>query len=383
MAQAAATILQEINGLYVAVYGRAADGPGLDYWCGTLGVSTSAAATTAVTPAQQTALGQAFVNTQSSFFTTTYGALTDIQFVQALYVNIGGNTGDATGVQYWFNQLQLSEAAGNSVTAARAGMVGLFVDQMISIDLTVGAAALGLSASDYAAAVARQQQMQNKITVSQYYADELRLPNGGVLVAATTSSPAYAAAQDAVANVTNNAQSVVTAEGAIAAAVAANSLAPIVALVTTPPTGTTFALTAGIDAPGVGAFAAGPILGNNNLVIGTFNAPAGQVATYNAGDNIVGPAAGVGNALTLADLGAGGTGTPLTTAATVSNMQILNIVSGEAITANAATSPAGFTGLLQLNATVSTVAGGNGSTITAAGTTNIAFTDTNLNGLSI
>ena len=98
MAQAQATILQEINGLYVAVYGRAADGPGITYWCGTLGVSVAAAALTQVTLPQQIALGQAFVNTQSTYFLTLYPTtMNDITFVQQLYTNIGGNTGDAGG----------------------------------------------------------------------------------------------------------------------------------------------------------------------------------------------------------------------------------------------------------------------------------------------
>jgi hypothetical protein len=108
---------------------KAADGPGIDYWCGTLGVTTAAASTTLVTLAQQTALGQAFVNTQSTYFTGLYGGLTDIQFVQALYMNIGGNTGDAGGIQYWFSLLQAAEGASPTaaqIQAARAGIVGQF-----------------------------------------------------------------------------------------------------------------------------------------------------------------------------------------------------------------------------------------------------------------
>lgn len=103
MNQAPATVLQEINGLYVALYGRAADGPGINYWIAQLqafdpAVTSANAATLAISVANETYLGQQFVKTQSSYFNTQYGSLSDLQFVQALYVNIGGNTGDANGI---------------------------------------------------------------------------------------------------------------------------------------------------------------------------------------------------------------------------------------------------------------------------------------------
>ena len=84
-----------------------------------------------------------------------------------------------------------------------------------------------------------------------------------------------------------------------------------------------------------------------------------------------------GNALNLVDLG-----TSTTTAAnlatslsavTISGIQTVNILSGEAVNANTASSPAGFTGLTQLNVTEAN--NGVASTITAAATTNISVTD--------
>jgi hypothetical protein len=369
MAQAQATILQEINGLYVAVYGRAADGPGINYWCGTLGVSVAAASTTPVTLAQQTALGQAFVNTQSTYFLTLYPAtMNDITFVQALYTNIGGNTGDAGGVAYWFSLLQAAEAGGASAINARAAIVGQFTYGLLSTDLTVGAAALGLSASDYAAAVARQAEFQNKISVSQFYANESNGPNGSILVAASTSSAAFTAAQEVVAGVTNNPSTVTAADAAISAAVAQNSLAPITTFASTPPVGSIFTLTTGVDAAGLGAFVS-PITGNNNLVIGTNS-------TLTPGDQIIAPVGGTGNTLTLADAGVGGAYNPTNIAgATVSNISIFNIASSEAVTANTATGSEGFTGLTALNV-ISTDGGANVDTITAAATTAVTVTDT-------
>jgi hypothetical protein len=372
MAQAQATILQEINGLYVAVYGRAADGPGITYWCGTLGVSVAAAALTQVTLPQQIALGQAFVNTQSTYFLTLYPTtMNDITFVQQLYTNIGGNTGDAGGIAYWFSLLQAAEGPAPTaaqITAARAAIVGQFTYGLLSTDLTVGAAALGLSASDYAAAVARQAEFQNKISVSQFYADESNGPNGGILVAASTSSAAFTAAQEIVAGVTNNASTVTAADAAISAAVAADSLTPITTFASTPPVGTIFTLTTGVDAAGLGAFVS-PITGNNNLVIGTNS-------TLTPGDQIIAAAGSTGNTLTLADAGVGGAYNPTNIAGvTVSNISTFNIASSEAVTANTATGSEGFTGLTALNV-ISTDGGANVDTITAAATTSVTVTDT-------
>jgi hypothetical protein len=239
MAQAQATVLQEINGLYVALYGRAADGPGLNYWVSLLSahdpaVTSANASTLALSAADAMYLGQQFVNTQSSYFNTQYGGLTDSQFVQALYVNVGGNTGNAAGIAYWLNLLTAAEASGQTAQNARAGLVGQFAHDMLSIDLTVGAAALGLSASDYAAAVARQQQFQNKELVSQNYAIESSLPGLGgaanVLLAPMTSSAGFAAAINAIPGVTSDVATVTAAETAIAASVVAGNLNAIMAL---------------------------------------------------------------------------------------------------------------------------------------------------------
>ena len=84
-----------------------------------------------------------------------------------------------------------------------------------------------------------------------------------------------------------------------------------------------------------------------------------------------------GNVLNLVDLGtehdtAANLATSLS-AVTISGIQTVNILSGEAVNANTASSPAGFTGLTQLNVTEAN--NGVASTITAAATTNISVTD--------
>jgi NRPS condensation-like uncharacterized protein len=61
-------------------------------------------------------LGQAFVNSQASFFNQTYASLTDSQFINALYVNIGGNAGDSGGVTYWYRATKRMRTRAGSMT---------------------------------------------------------------------------------------------------------------------------------------------------------------------------------------------------------------------------------------------------------------------------
>jgi hypothetical protein len=133
-----------------------------------------------------------------------------------------------------------------------------------------------------------------------------------------------------------------------------------------PAGGQTFALTIGVDNPSLTA--------NNNTINGTFNGSFANPATLSPGDALLGGTT-TGNALNLVDLGTNGTGNLANalSAVTISGVQTINILSGEAVVANIASSPAGFAGLTQLNVTESN--NGANSTITAAATTNISVTD--------
>src|SRR5665647_2827053 len=117
------SVQQKIFGLYAALYNRAAEYPGYAYWVGVIGqqsdatgVTVANAGSAAITLNDANILGQAFVNTQATYFNQIYGSLTDSAFIGTLYTNIGGNTGDPGGVAYWANLLQQVEGA-NSTTA--------------------------------------------------------------------------------------------------------------------------------------------------------------------------------------------------------------------------------------------------------------------------
>ena len=83
--------------------------------------------------------------------------MTNTQFVDALYTNLGGQLGNSAGTAYWVGLLNAGES--------RAQLVAQFVQTFQTVDLSSQAAS-GLSATDYATALARQQTFDDKITVS-------------------------------------------------------------------------------------------------------------------------------------------------------------------------------------------------------------------------
>jgi probable HAF family extracellular repeat protein len=228
------SVQQEVLGLYAALYNRAADFPGYSFWVGmdgqqsdSGGVTVANAGTTAVTLNDAQVLGQGFVNTQATFFNQTYASLTDSQFINALYVNIGGNAGDPGGVAYW--QGLLAQAEGSNPTAAqiqaaRAGLVGQFVHDLIDFDLTPGAAALGLTAAQYQQAQTREAAINDKIAVSLAYSNISQQTGGSILDAHSVGDAAYNAAVAVIQNVASEPTAVTAAVLGINTAVAAQNL---------------------------------------------------------------------------------------------------------------------------------------------------------------
>jgi probable HAF family extracellular repeat protein len=228
------SVQQEVLGLYAALYNRAADFPGYSFWVGmdgqqsdSGGVTVANAGTTAVTLNDAQVLGQGFVNTQATFFNQTYASLTDTQFINALYVNIGGNAGDPGGVAYW--QGLLAQAEGSNPTAAqiqaaRAGLVGQFVHDLIDYDLTPGAAALNLTAAQYQQAQTRQTAINDKIAVSLAYSNISQQTGGTILDAHSVGDAAYNEAVAVIQNVASDPTAVTAAILGINTAVAAQNL---------------------------------------------------------------------------------------------------------------------------------------------------------------
>lgn len=203
----AVTVKQEVAALYSAIFNRAPDQAGLEFWVNAIEGGDSLV---------QAAEGF----TQHPVFAETYAGLTNIEFVQQLYVNVLGSAGDAKGIQFWTDKL----AAG----ASKGQVVAEFVQGSLSIDLDALLASGELSQAEYDAAVVRQDSLTNKANVGVYFAEtfgaasNLSADTDTTTKAGLESDPAYLASQAAIANVTNSAASVTAAQGRIDVAVGTN-----------------------------------------------------------------------------------------------------------------------------------------------------------------
>jgi probable HAF family extracellular repeat protein len=193
------TIQQEIAGLYAAVYNRTADASGVQYWDNVVaqqpdasGVTVASAANTPISTSDASLLGQLFVATQSAYFSQTYGNLNDSDFVNALYLNMGGQNAETpSAIAYWQNIIQTGEASGLSVQNARAAMVGQFVHDLIDVDLTQWTTLL--TPSELETTILRQAVVNNKLAVSLAYVAASANPNGSFLNAHVVGDAAFQA----------------------------------------------------------------------------------------------------------------------------------------------------------------------------------------------
>lgn len=194
---ATATNAQIIAGLYAAFFDRAPDAAGLSYW-------------------ETQFTGTATVNTIASLFAahpvfeTTYGAMTDVEFVNAIYLNVLGAAGDANGVDYWVGQLK------NGGADARANFVAKFVNDALTVDLSTFT---NLTAAELAVAQSRQDTLTNKVNVGLYFAEKFGAASNITTTGDITKDPAYLAAQAAIKNVTADDSSVAAAQGRVDVAV--------------------------------------------------------------------------------------------------------------------------------------------------------------------
>lgn len=114
----------QVQQLYVAYLGRAADKAGLDYWLNELNGSTTAPATLTLEN-----LRANFVNEQPEY-TAAYAGLTRSETVSKIYLQLFGHSADAAGLAYWttgggatVNTDQLLVAFVNGASATDAKIV--------------------------------------------------------------------------------------------------------------------------------------------------------------------------------------------------------------------------------------------------------------------
>jgi len=201
---AVVTNQQSVAALYTAIFNRAPDLAGLNFWTTQLNAGTSFAS-----------IAAGFA--QHEVFTTGIGALSNAAYVTALYTNILGSAGDTAGIAYWTARL----AGGES----KASVVADFVHGSLTIDIPALLAAGSITAADAAAAQIRQDTLTNKATTGVYYATTLGAasnlnPNTvATSKAGLLADPAYNASVNAIAGVDNTAASVQAAKDAINVAV--------------------------------------------------------------------------------------------------------------------------------------------------------------------
>lgn len=191
----------QVSALYAAVFGRAPDKAGLDFWTAQLDGGATLATTAA-----------GFVG--HPVFTQTYGSLTNIQFVNQVYQNVLGSSGDAKGVQFWVNKLA-------NEGYSKAQFIAEFVQGALTIDLAAQLASGALTQAEYDAAVTRQNTLTNKADVGVSFANTFGASSN--LSASTDASSAnvvndaaYKAGAAAIAGVTADKSTADAAKTAIA-----------------------------------------------------------------------------------------------------------------------------------------------------------------------
>ena len=330
---AVVTTQQSVAALYTAIFNRAPDQAGLNFWTAQINGGASFAT-----------IAEGFA--QHEVFTTGIGALPNADYVNALYTNILGSAGDAAGIAYWTARL----AAGES----KASVVASFVEGSLTIDLPALLAAGSLTQADYDLALVRQQTLTNKADVGIYFANTLGAASNLNPATVSTSKagleadPIYKASQAAIAGVDSTGASVKTAQDAIA--VAAGSPNPAQALL-----GQTFTLTAGAD-----SFVGGAA--NDTFTAGEIGVAAGLTASLTALDKLDG---GAGKDT----LNVTATVAPLNTTAlglSIKNIEVANFQGTQALTVDSSA----WTGLTDLNVTKSVA----DVSLTAAATTAVTVT---------
>ena len=179
-ATALASTTQVIAGLYAALYGRAPDSAGLQYWIGRTGEQGTSLHDIATMIANTAKFDQLFSST-----------LATGDFVSKIYQHVLGIAGDAAGRAYWAQQID----AGVSRTD--------FVADFVTAALNFNPAASTAIGNDLTNATQAKNALANKVAVGLQYASVLAAKSDGAV-----DSTAYQQSVDLLAGVTADSQSI-------------------------------------------------------------------------------------------------------------------------------------------------------------------------------
>ena len=139
-----------VSSLYIAVYNRAPEASGLNFWTNQLDENLKSFS----------ALSQDFIT--HPVFQQTYGNLSHRDMVDKFYHNVLGHAGDQEGINYWTASLDQGASVGEVLSS--------FLDASLNVDLNT----LNLSAEERQIAFVRQNTLKNKVEASNFYADQLQ-----------------------------------------------------------------------------------------------------------------------------------------------------------------------------------------------------------------
>lgn len=192
---------QKIAGLYIGFFERAGDFDGQNFW------KTAAQNSGLSDLALMRAMAAGFANHPS--FAATYGALSNDAYVDAIYLNVGGQPADAAGKAYWLGQI-------NSGQLTRSEFVADFIFGLLEIteqtlqDLVDSGAITEQERQD---ALRRKYRMTHKSEIAHVFLVALGpasnlLPGTDPLnPASLTADPVYRASQNIIRSVTEDAAS--------------------------------------------------------------------------------------------------------------------------------------------------------------------------------
>ncbi len=299
---------QIISALYVATFNRAPDDEGLTFWESQFTTNSSAAI-------QQLAAGFASHPAFTQLYPPTQP---NLNFVEAIYINVLGAPGDAGGIAFWTQAL-------TSGALTRSQFLAAFVESALTADFPNPA----LSPEENAAAIIRQDYLFNKADVGLFFADTLGADSNLTIpptdpndLASLEADPAYQASQAILAGVTNDDASVIAAFGLITTASTQPDPVGYINDNALSPPGNTFTLTTDVDtvsasSPNAGDIVKGVIDGDADLDTGG--------STYTHGDTVNGN----GNTVVQLVVAEGGNAA----IASLNNIHDVNVIAGVGATA--------------------------------------------------
>jgi len=180
---------QIIAGLYASFFNRAPDLEGFLYW--------DERAVNASDFATFNAIAAGF--STHAKFKETYDSMSNLEFVEAIYINTLGAEGDAEGISYWTAQLDLG--------FSQSGMVASFVYEALNFDAN-DTKWDSLSALDKAVATDRKNAITNKAEAGMYFVDTFGESTNIINIDDLDNDSAYQASMSILENVNSSLASV-------------------------------------------------------------------------------------------------------------------------------------------------------------------------------